>query len=88
MISVVVLALLAIPLSHSAPRQGRYARLAIAVLIYVPYWNLLIVAKSWLRNSETPPELGIWWAHIPVLLLAAAMTVHRAGGLRAIRLRA
>ena len=88
MCSVIVLALLAIPLSHSAPRQGRYARLAIAVLIYVPYWNLLIVAKSWLRNSETPPELGIWWAHIPVLLLAAAMTVHRAGGLRALRMRA
>ena len=88
MLTVLVLALVAVPLSHSAPRQGRYARLAIAVLIYVPYWNLLIVAKSWLRDGETPPSLGIWWAHIPMLVLAAAMALHQAGKLRSLRLRA
>jgi lipopolysaccharide export system permease protein len=88
MISVVVLVVLAVPLSHTAPRQGRYARLAIAVLVYVPYRNLLAVAKNWLGNGETPPWLGIWWAHVPVLLLAAGMMLYQAGYLRPIRLRA
>jgi len=88
MVSVVVLTVLAVPLSYTAPRQGRYARLAIAVLIYVPYRNLLVVAKSWLGNGESLPLLGIWWAHIPVLLLAAGMIVYQGGYLRLVRLRA
>lgn len=84
-VSVVVLAVMAVPLSHSAPRQGRYARLAIAMLIYVPYWNMLIVAKNWLRSGQSPPWLGVWWVHVPVLLLAFGMMAHQTGYLRRLR---
>lgn len=87
MLTVIVLIVLAVPLSHSAPRQGRYARLAMAVLIYVPYWNLLLAAKGWLRNREIAPELGMWWVHLPVLALAMGMMLHQTGKLRLWRLR-
>ena len=69
-ISVLVLALLAVPVSHSQPRQGRYARLLLALLVYVVYVNLLGAGRTLLGGGELAPWLGLWWAHLPPLLLA------------------
>jgi len=87
MLAVIVLILLAVPLSRTAPRQGRYARLALAILIYVPYWNFLLIAKNWLKKGDSPTFLGIWWVHIPVVLLAIGMMLYQTGQLRFMRLR-
>ncbi len=69
-VSVVVLALLAVPVSHSQPRQGRYARLLLALLAYVVYVNLLGAGRTLLGSGEIAAWLGLWWAHLPPLLLA------------------
>ncbi len=69
----VLLALLAVPLSHTSPRKGRYGRLALAVVVYLTYWNLLVVSKSWFGDGTTPAVIGMWWAHVPLLLLALAL---------------
>ena len=69
-VSVLVLALLAVPISHSQPRQGRYARLLLALLVYVVYVNLLGAGRTLLGSGELAPWLGLWWAHLPPLLLA------------------
>ncbi len=69
-VSVVVLALLAVPISHSPPRQGRYARLLLALLAYVFYVNLLGAGRTLLGAGELAAWGGLWWAHLPPLLLA------------------
>lgn len=69
-LSVIVLALLAVPLSRTNPRQGKYARLFVAVLIYLVYNNVLGMATSWVGRGSVPVWLGVWWVH--VLMLAAA----------------
>jgi lipopolysaccharide export system permease protein len=62
-ISVILLALLAIPLSHVRPRQGRYSSLLPAILIYVVYVNLLLITRSWIEQKSLPISLGLWWVH-------------------------
>jgi len=73
-VSAIVLMILAVPLSRSSPRQGRYGRLVVAVLIFVIYYNLLGVAEVWLQDGVVPPVLGMWWvAVLPVLLTVALL---------------
>ncbi|KAB7628339.1 LPS export ABC transporter permease LptF [Alkalilimnicola sp. S0819] len=60
---VFVLALLAVPLSRSSPRDGRYGRLLAAVLVYAIYSNLLTVAQGWMEDGDLPVALGLWWVH-------------------------
>lgn len=62
-LSALLLALLAIPLSRSQPRQGRYARMLVALMIYAVYFNLLNVGRTWVEFGTSP---GIWW--VPALL--------------------
>jgi lipopolysaccharide export system permease protein len=75
-----VLALVAVPLSRLKPRQGRYARVWLAVLIYFLYSNLVSVGKVWIAHGKAPPWLGLWWTHVAVVLLA--LLVIAAPGLR------
>jgi len=65
-----VLALLAVPLARLRPRQGRYARVWLAVVIFFLYVNLITVGKVWIGRGTLPEYLGLWWVHAAVLLLA------------------
>ncbi|HMK86194.1 MAG TPA: LPS export ABC transporter permease LptF [Steroidobacteraceae bacterium] len=67
-IMALVLTLLAVPLSRLRPRQGRYARVGFAIVVYFVYSNLLSAAKVWVEKGQLPPAIGVWWVHI--LLLA------------------
>lgn len=69
-ISAMVLVLLALPLSRTTPRQGRYGKLALAILIYIVYSNMLGAARVWVEQERLPAGLGLWWVHALVLLLA------------------
>jgi lipopolysaccharide export system permease protein len=80
--TALVLAFLAVPLARSSPRQGRYAGLGAAVLIYVCYANLLGAAKVWLERGRLPAWIGMWWVHALVLLAAAVLLAVRFGVVR------
>ncbi len=69
-IAVVVLGLLAIPLSHSSPREGRGSRAALGILVYAVYANTLNLSRTWVAGDDMPAFLGMWWVHGVVLLLA------------------
>jgi len=58
-VSALLLALLAIPLSRSRPRQGQYARMLGALIVYAVYYNLLDVSKTWVEQGTSQ---SIWWA--------------------------
>ena len=68
-IAVLLLALLALPLARSDPRQARYGLLILALAVYMNYMGLMLVGRGWLANGKMPLWLGLWWLHIPVLLL-------------------
>ncbi len=68
-ISVLLLGLLAVPLSYVKPRHGRFAQLIPAVLIYFVYTNMIFVSRSWIENGIIPGWLGIWWVHLSMLIV-------------------
>ena len=72
-IMCIVLALLAVPLSRLRPRQGRYARVWIAVVIFFVYYSLASAGKTWIARGTVPEVLGLWWTHAAVALLALAV---------------
>jgi len=65
-----LLALLAIPLAELAPRQGRYSRIGVVILLYFVYSNLLSAARTWMEKDWLPSAIGLWWVHALVVLLA------------------
>lgn len=69
-LSALLLALLAIPMSRTRPRQGRYARMLTALVIYAVYFNLLDVAKTWVEQGEAS---AIWWAPGCLALLVGVL---------------
>lgn len=68
-ISALLLALLAIPLSYSRPRQGRFANVFPAILIYVIYLNLLFMTRDWVEGKTISAAIGMWWVHGFMLVL-------------------
>ena len=72
-ISTLILAILAVPLSRSQPREGRYARIAIGLLVFIIYFNLMSIGKAWLEQGSVPPAVGIWWVHALMLTFAFAI---------------
>lgn len=69
-ISCIVLAILAIPLSRTSNRQTRYGKLAVAILLYIVYSNLLNVSRAWVSNSKIDPSIGLWWVHAVLIVFA------------------
>jgi len=78
-LSVFVLALLAVPLSRSRPREGRYARLGMGILVYIIYANMLSIARLWVEREDVPGWVGMWWVHA-VLGLAGLILLGREAG--------
>jgi lipopolysaccharide export system permease protein len=62
-LSVFLLVILAVPLSHLRPREGQFGKLFPAILIYLFYANFLWFGKSWVADGKVSPALGLWWVH-------------------------
>jgi lipopolysaccharide export system permease protein len=68
-LTVIVLGLLALPLSHSQPREGRGVRVMLGILVYLVYGNLLYLCKSWIAEGVLPASIGMWWVHLLFLAI-------------------
>jgi lipopolysaccharide export system permease protein len=69
-IAAIALGLLAIPLAHSSPREGRGGRALLGILAYTIYANVLYMCRAWLAKGELAAFPGLWWVHLLVLLIA------------------
>jgi len=69
-ITVVVLGLLAIPLAHSEPREGRGVRIILGILVYLLYGNMIYLCRSWVTDGHLPTYIGLWWVHILFLVFS------------------
>ena len=76
-----LLALLAVPLSHTSPRSGRYGKVAIAIVIYIAYANMLILSRKWIAAEQIPAWLGLWWVHT-ILFVVTLILLKRHYGVR------
>lgn len=76
-LSVFLLTLLALPLSKVNPRQGKFAQFLPAVLIYIFYANMMFVGRSWIKSGVISPNIGLWWLHFLLLMLAVGLMFFR-----------
>ncbi|MET4027412.1 lipopolysaccharide export system permease protein [Marinobacter sp. MBR-99] len=66
---VPIVTLLAVRLSRVNPRQGRFFHLLPAMLVYITYLGLLIVARDALADGKVPEWIGMLWVHVIFLAL-------------------
>lgn len=72
-LSTVLMSLLAIPLSRFAPRSGKYGKVTAAILLFFVFYNLSLIAKTWVEKQRVGAVPGIWWVN--VLLAALVLTL-------------
>ena len=56
--------------------------LAIGLLVFIIYFNLMSAGKAWLEQGTVSPLVGIWWVHglmisVALILLSMQNGVHR-----------
>lgn len=68
-IMVFVATLLAVPLSRTNPRQGRYFKMLPAILLYVFYLTFLLNANSKIMKGQLNPDVGLWIVHSIFLII-------------------
>lgn len=78
-LSIIILALLALPLGRLPPRAGRYGRVIAGVLLYVVYFNLVHLATVWVGTGVLAAAVGAWSVHLVMLLLAVVLIMREQG---------
>jgi len=63
-VSTLIIVMMALPLSQTTPRGGRYSKLALGILLYLIYSNLLGVGKAWIAKGIVPFWIGTSWVHV------------------------
>lgn len=64
-LSIPILTLIAVPMAMVNPRQGRYAKLLPAVMLYLSYFLLLSAGESALERGQLPAHPGLYL--VPIL---------------------
>jgi lipopolysaccharide export system permease protein len=81
-LAVIIMGLVAIPLSFVNPRSGRSWNLLFAVLIYSLYNALLSVFQAWTTQGKVAPWLGLWPVHAAMVATLAFLFYRQLYGLR------
>ena len=68
-IATLLLCYLAIPLSYSSPRKGRYNKIFLASVIYFIYLILMSVSEKMFLLKYIPDIFGLWWLHALVAMI-------------------
>jgi len=72
-IATFIVSLIALPLSRTNPRSGRYGKLILALALYLVYSNLIRVAYTWISQGKIPVWVGTWWVHLLAIILLFAI---------------
>lgn len=72
-----VISLLALPLSYTTPRSGRYAKLALSIILYLVYSNLIGVSNTWLGQDKPTIFAGTWWVHLLAVVVLIMLLKQR-----------
>ncbi|RSD32376.1 LPS export ABC transporter permease LptF [Vibrio pectenicida] len=69
-VCIPLLTMLVVPLSAVNPRQGRFAKMGPAILIYLAYFLSISATKSALEDGSIPAFIGMWPINAALLLTA------------------
>ncbi|RJS93848.1 LPS export ABC transporter permease LptF [Salinisphaera sp. Q1T1-3] len=78
-LSIIILALIALPIGRVPPRAGRYGRIIVGILFFVVYLNLVRLSGQALESELLPPIIGEWWVHVVVAGIAMYLIARENG---------
>ena len=81
-ITTLLLAMLGVLISRTSPRQGRFSKLFIAILVYIIYSNGISIARTWVEQNKVSVELGVWWVHLLLFILISMLLYNQITGRR------
>ena len=61
------------PLGRVNPRQGKYAKLFPAILLFLGYFLMLSAMLSGLEKGFISNNIGLWPVHLSALLLGLSL---------------
>jgi lipopolysaccharide export system permease protein len=77
-LATVLLALIAVPLARSAPRESRFRNFTIALVVYVALFSMTSVLRTWIEQGKLGAMPGLWTAYfIEGLVLVVLVTQPR-----------
>ncbi len=76
-VAALLMGLLGFPLSRAKPRQGKYAKLFLSVVSYATFYNLNMMARTWVEKGVVGTVPGIWWVHLLLGILVAGLLWRR-----------
>lgn len=76
---VFVVSLIAVPLSYTSPRRGRFLKIFPGFLVAIFYLGGLTVAKSYVEQERIPVDVGVWWVHGLFLLIGLVLLLWNNG---------
>ncbi len=68
-LACIILTFIAVPLSVVNPRQGKFAKMLPALMLFLGYFLLLTAMKSSVERQALPSTIGLWPIHISALIL-------------------
>ena len=68
-LACIILTLIAVPLSVVNPRQGKFAKMAPALLLFLGYFLLLTAMRSAVEGESIPGAVGLWPIHLSALIM-------------------
>ncbi|MCB1678286.1 MAG: LPS export ABC transporter permease LptF [Halioglobus sp.] len=74
-LATVLLALIAVPLARSAPRESRFRNFFIALAVYVGLFSMTSVIRTWIEQEKLSAVPGMWTAYIIETLLLVILVV-------------
>jgi lipopolysaccharide export system permease protein len=68
-ITVLILSVIGVFLGKTSPRGGKGVNLLIGIIVFMLYYNGLLVAKSAIELGQMDPIIGLWGVHLLMVLL-------------------
>jgi len=72
-LAAIVLTFIAVPLSSVNPRQGKFAKLLPAILLFLGYFLMLSAMLSGLEKGIISNNVGLWPVHLAALTLGFSL---------------
>ena len=74
-LATVLLALIAVPLARSAPRESRFRNVSIALLAYITLFAMISVLRTLMEQGTLAAMPGLWTAYVVQAGLLAALMI-------------
>ncbi|GIU09935.1 LPS export ABC transporter permease LptF [Shewanella glacialipiscicola] len=68
-LAIPIMTLIAVPLARVNVRQGKFAKMFPAILLYLGYFGLMVAGRKALQDGIIPLYLGMWWIHVSALFM-------------------